>query len=67
MVFSNYVDKGVREEIGLLWGNGETLHYEKYLGLPPLVGRLRIELSNLLKRGFSRSFKLQIEITFSRG
>ncbi|KAF5442204.1 hypothetical protein F2P56_034891 [Juglans regia] len=39
MVFSNNVDRGVREEIGLLCGNGEIFQYEKYLRLPPLVGR----------------------------
>lgn len=39
MVFSSNVEREKREEILLLWGNGEFQQYEKYLGLPLIVGR----------------------------
>lgn len=41
MVFSGNVSREVREEIKMLWGNSEIQQYERYLGLPPIVGRSR--------------------------
>ncbi|XP_041011508.1 uncharacterized protein LOC121255312 [Juglans microcarpa x Juglans regia] len=39
MVFSKNVDKDLQTEIMQLWGGSSTQQYEKYLGLPPMVGR----------------------------
>ncbi|KAF5451602.1 hypothetical protein F2P56_026695 [Juglans regia] len=39
MVFSKNVDEGLKTEIMQLWGGSSTQQYEKYLGLPPMVGR----------------------------
>ncbi|XP_042962749.1 uncharacterized protein LOC122297028 [Carya illinoinensis] len=39
MVFSKNVDEVVRANIMAMWGGSNTQHFEKYLGLPPMVGR----------------------------
>ncbi|KAF5464933.1 hypothetical protein F2P56_014970, partial [Juglans regia] len=41
MVFSNNVRREVQAILKQLWGNSEIQQYERYLGLPPMVGRSR--------------------------
>lgn len=41
MIFSGNVRGNVREEIMTLWDATQSHHYEKYLGLPPFIGKYR--------------------------
>lgn len=42
MVFNPNVSTASREEIGLMWGCAHQQKYEKYLGLPPIIGCSKI-------------------------
>lgn len=46
MVFSENAKEEVKEEVMAVWGYRGAAQYEKYLGLPPIIGRSR-------KRAFS--------------
>lgn len=42
MIFSQNIGREVKNDIMAQWGCRATQHYEKYLGLPPIVGRSRM-------------------------
>ncbi|XP_042983207.1 uncharacterized protein LOC122312617 [Carya illinoinensis] len=50
MVFSCKVGLDLQEEIHHLWGNDEIQQYEKYLGLPPIVGRSKTRAFQSIKQ-----------------
>lgn len=41
MVFSRNVPNSVQEEIRAIWGSNQLPQYEKYLGVPPFIGKSR--------------------------
>ncbi|KAG7963456.1 hypothetical protein I3843_09G118400 [Carya illinoinensis] len=49
MVFSHNVPSGPRREIMQCWGVNHFQQYEKYLGLPPMVGRGKYQAFSVLK------------------
>lgn len=55
MVFSKNITPAAQTKIMALWANGTLQQYEKYLGLPPIVGRAkRKALSNIKERVWSK-------------
>lgn len=42
MVFSKNTEATKKRDIMELWGNSQTQHYDKYLGLPPLIGKSKL-------------------------
>ncbi|XP_042950087.1 uncharacterized protein LOC122282202 [Carya illinoinensis] len=58
MVFSKNVNDNLKRDIMQLWGGSFTQQYEKYLGLPPMVGRSKKQaFSDIKKRVWQ---KLQV-------
>ena len=57
LFFSNSVLEKVKHGIKVKLGVSEITHYEKYLGLPSLVGKRKKESSNFIKEKVRR--KLQ--------
>ncbi|XP_042983363.1 uncharacterized protein LOC122312776 [Carya illinoinensis] len=58
MVFSKNVNDDLKRDIMQLWGGSYTQQYEKYLGLPPMVGRSKKQaFSDIRKRVWQ---KLQV-------
>lgn len=49
MVFSKIVPTMKQEEILSFWGIQEFQHYNKYLGLPPIIGRARYKAFSNIK------------------
>ncbi|KAJ0095077.1 hypothetical protein Patl1_15891 [Pistacia atlantica] len=67
MVFSGNVPRGVQEGIKELWGNSYVQQYEKYLGLPPIVGRSRANAFRSIKQRFWQKLQAWKEKLLSQG
>ncbi|XP_042974784.1 uncharacterized protein LOC122306423 [Carya illinoinensis] len=50
MVFSKNVKDDLKRDIMQLWGGSFTQQYEKYLGLPPMVGRSKKQAFSDIKK-----------------
>lgn len=58
MVFSKKVKEDVKEEVMTTWGCRGITQYEKYLGLPPIVGRSRKNDFLIFKLNCGSSYNL---------
>lgn len=59
MVFNKNTLTNIREEIRAFWMNEIVQNYEKYLGLPPMVGRSKVRAFSNKSKGFGRNFKFE--------
>ncbi|XP_042973001.1 uncharacterized protein LOC122304803 [Carya illinoinensis] len=61
MTFSSNVPTNMRESIMAMWGGSMVQQYEKYLGLPPIVGKAKsvafAEIKNRLAHNASYTWK----------
>ncbi|XP_042983262.1 uncharacterized protein LOC122312666 [Carya illinoinensis] len=66
-VFSNNVSHELQQEIRSLWGNGDIQQYEKYLGLPQIVGRSKTRAFQSIKQRVWQKLQSLKEKLLSQG
>ena len=59
IVFNKSAKEETKEMIKGVLGVQEIKHYEKYLGLPLLVGREKRQASTILRRDFGRNCRVR--------
>ncbi|KAJ0045278.1 hypothetical protein Pint_05294 [Pistacia integerrima] len=64
---SGNVLRGVQEGIKQMWGNSDVQQYEKYLGLPPIVGRSRANAFRSIKQRVWQKLQAWKEKLLSQG
>lgn len=68
MVFSLNISDSLQAELSTLWNSSTTLQYDKYLGLPPLIGKAKNRTFLDITSRVWRKLQIQNEqLLFQRG
>ncbi|XP_042944657.1 uncharacterized protein LOC122278542 [Carya illinoinensis] len=67
MVFSSNVSAPMQEEIRNMWGGSAIQQYEKYLGLPPMIGRKKANAFSDIKSRVWKKLQCWKEKQLSQG
>ncbi|XP_042950144.1 uncharacterized protein LOC122282259 [Carya illinoinensis] len=67
MVFSSNVSVPMQEEIRNMWGGSAIQQYEKYLGLPPMIGRKKANAFSDIKSRVWKKLQCWKEKQLSQG
>lgn len=67
MVFSHNVQGRVKDEISVLWRTRGSHQYEKYLGLPPIIGRSKRWAFSKIKLRYDSIYGLENGSFFLKG
>lgn len=67
MVFSKNSPNLVRSEVMALWSHGAIRQYEKYIRLPPMVGKAKKKAFFEIKDKVQNKLNIWKEKTLSRG
>lgn len=67
MVFSKNVKAKIKEKIMSIWGGSNVQQYEKYLGLPPMVGKAKSNGFSGIKHRVCQKLRTWKEKQLSQG